>query len=488
LTSLIISIYFTLHEHPTNADNLTKMNSQQRATKGVRTLLGDPKRAVIKLAIPMIVAMSVQTIYSFVDAIWVSGLGPDALSAVGFFFPFFFMIIALSMGLGVGGAAAVSRRIGARDKTGADSVATHAVVLTFITAVVVTLPFFFMISAIFTRMGAGRVTLLAASYARVMFLGTILIFFARVASALLRAEGDVRRAMYAMMGGAGLNILLDPIFIYTLGLGVPGAAWASVISMSVSSIILFYWVCIKRDTYVTIKVTNFHFAKAIIFDILRVGLPASVMQITMAFSVFLLNLIAVRVGGTDAVAIFTTGWRVTMFASLPLLGMATAVTSVTGAAFGAHAFGKLDLGYMYAIKIGLLIELVVASVTFIFAQQIASLFTMSEEAIRIAHDLIVFVRTMCIYYPAAAFGILSSAMFQGIGKGIYSLTVTTVRTIILVVPLTYLFAILLNLQLPGIWWGIVIGNTIGAALAFAWARYTIKRLNSHDVSVTPDTH
>jgi putative MATE family efflux protein len=457
---------------------------QPAETEGVKTLLGNPKQAIIKLAVPMIVAMSVQTIYSFVDAVWVSGLGADALSAVGFFFPFFFMIIALSTGLGVGGAAAVSRRIGARDKSGADNVAAHTMVMMFVTAVIVAVPFFFLINTIFARMGAGPVTALATSYARIMFLATGLIFFAHVASALLRAEGDVRRAMYAMMGGAGLNILLDPIFIYTLGLGVAGAAWASVIAMSLSSSILFYWVCIKQNTYITIKLKGFRFHRSILFDILRVGLPASIMQITMAFSVFLLNLIAVRVGGTDGVAVFTTGWRVTMFASLPLLGMATAVTSVTGAAFGAKAFDKLDRAYMHAIKIGVIIEVAVASVTFILASQITSLFTLSQEAMRIAHDLIVFVRTMCIYYPAAALGILSSAMFQGIGKGVYSLTITMIRTIILVVPLTYLFAISFGMQLPGIWWGIVLGNTIGATIAFSWARYTIKRMTQHKVTVT----
>jgi Na+-driven multidrug efflux pump len=203
------------------------------------------------------------------------------------------------------------------------------------------------------------------------------------------------------------------------------------------------------------------------------------MQITMAFSVLLLNLIAVRVGGTDGVAVFTTGWRVTMFASLPLLGMATAVTSVTGAAFGARAYHKLDSAYMYALKIGVSIELAVALATFILAPQITSLFTISREAMRISHDLVIFVRTMYIYYPAAAFGILSSAMFQGIGKGIYSLIITTIRTIILVVPLTFLFAVSLRMQLPGIWWGVVAGNTIGATIAFIWARHTIKGFTEH---------
>ena len=458
---------------------MTNKREQPYQTDGVKTLLGNPKKAILKLSMPMIVAMSVQTIYSFVDAIWVSGLGPDALSAVGFFFPFFFMIIALAIGLGVGGAAAVSRRIGAQDKAGADSVAAHSIVLLLITSMSVTLPFYFMIGGIFARMGAGRVTPQATAYAQVMFLGTIIIFFAHVASALLRAEGDVRRAMYAMISGAGLNIILDPIFIYSLGLGVSGAAWASIISMAISSSLLFYWVCIKQDTYVAFKLKGFHFKRDILTDILRVGLPASIMQITMAFSVFVLNLIAIRVAGTDGVAVFTTGWRVAMFASLPLIGMATAVVSVTGAAFGAREFNKLNVVHTYAIKAGVIIEICVASLTFIFAPQITSLFTMSDEAARISRDLIVFLRTMCMYYPAAAFGILSSAVFQGIGKGIYSLSVTVVRTIILVAPLAYILAVQFSMRLPGVWWGIVTGNTIGGIIAFAWARYVIAKVKEN---------
>lgn len=447
-------------------------------TDGVKTLLGDPRKAILKLSVPMIVAMLVTTIYSFVDAVWVSGLGPDALSAVGFFFPFFFMIIALSTGLGVGGAAAISRRIGARDKAGADNVATHTVVMMLVTSIVITIPFFFLAHTIFARVGAGRVAPLATSYAQIIFIGTILIFWTHVANALLRAEGNVRRAMYAGMGGAVLNIVLDPIFIYTLRLGVAGAAWASVISMFISSSLLFYWVCIRRDTYISVTLRNFRFNKPILRDILRVGLPASIMQIAMAFSVFLMNMIAVKAGGTDGVAVYTTGWRVAMFAALPLLGMATAVTSVTGAAFGANEYDKLDAAYMYALKIGVVIEIVVASVTYVLAAQITALFTMAQEAARIAGDMIAFIRIMCIYYPAAAFGILSSAMFQGIGKGINSLIVTIFRTVILITPLAYLFAITLRMHLPGIWWGIVVGNIAGATIAFTWARLIINRLKN----------
>jgi len=301
-------------------------------------LLGNPKKAIIKLSIPMIVAMSVHTLYSFVDGLWVAGLGPDALSAVGFTFPFFFMLMALSAGIGVGGSSAVSRMIGAKNKSGADAVASHSMVLMFFASLVIALPFFIFAPAIFARLGAGPVAGMAGEYARILFGGTLVIFFGQVAAALLRGEGDVKRAMVVMMISSGLNILLDPVFIYLLKLGVPGAAWATLISICISSGYLFYVFFIKKDTYVTIKFRGFRFRKVILADILKVGIPASLQQLSMASAMLILNLIAVKVGGTDGVAIFTIGWRVVMFATLPLMGLATAVVSVSGAAFGGKAY------------------------------------------------------------------------------------------------------------------------------------------------------
>jgi len=424
----------------------------------------------------MIIAMSVHTLYTFIDALWVSGLGADALSAVGFFFPFLFMILALATGIGVGGGSAISRKIGANDKSGADLVGAHTFVLMIITAVVITVPLFLAAPNIFTAMGAGHVASMATSYARILFAGTVIFFFSNIASALMRAEGDVKRAMYAMMLGAGLNIILDPIFIYVLDLGVSGAAWATLVSLSVSSTFLFRWLFTKKVTFIHISFQRFRFKRAITTDIFRVGIPASVQQLAMAFSMFLLNLIAVKVGGTDGVAVYTTGWRVAMFAILPLLGIATAVTSVTGAAFGARDYVKLNNAYLYAIQIGLVIELAVGLLTFVFAPQIAGLFTLAEETVRIRADLIVFLRMMCIYYPTTAFGILSSSMFQGTGKGLYSLIVTLIRTIVLATPLAYIFAVILDIKLKGVWWGIVAGNVIAGFIAFIWGRIFIRRL------------
>ena len=446
------------------------------ATKGVQALMGNPKKAIIKLSIPMIIAMSAHTLYNFVDALWVSGLGPDALSAVGFFFPFFFMVFALAAGIGVGGSSAISRRIGAQDKKNADSTASHTMVMMLITTLIITVPFIILAPKIFAAMGAGPIVPTATAYARILFAGTLIIMFGSIASALLRGEGDVKRAMIIMMLGAGLNIILDPIFIYVLKLGVTGAAWATMVSLCVSSSFLFHWLFIKRDTYVSISFRQFRFQKIILKDILRVGLPSSFMQMSMALAMLIINLIAVKVGGTDGVAVFTTGWRVVMFATLPLVAIATAVTSVTGAAFGGKAYRKLDTAYMYAIKIGVSISLIMAIITFFLAPSIAWLFTIKQDAFRIRPDLITFLQTMCFFYPGVAFGMFSSAMFQGTGRGTISLIVTIIRTIVLLIPLAYLFAVIFDKGLGGIWWGLVTGNILGSIIAFTWGRHFIRGL------------
>ena len=453
-----------------------QFEADDEPTKGVKILMGDPKKAILTLSLPMIVAMSVQTIYNVVDAIWVSGLGADALSAVGFFFPFFFMIMALSNGLGVGGGSAVSRRIGARDKSGANVVATHTILLMIILAICFSLPLFFFIEEIFHRMGAGNITAIATQYARILFAGTIIIFFSNIGNALLRGEGDATRAMYALTSGAVLNIILDPIFIYVLDMGVAGAAWATLVSISFAAAILFYWIFRKKDTYVSIHFNDFKLDITVIREILQVGLPAAMMQLSMSFSMLMLNLIVVQAGGTDGIAVFSTGWRVATFGSLPLIGIATAVTAVTGAAYGSRAYKKLDTAFSYAVKTGIIIEIVIALVIFLLAPQITLLFTLSQDAARISGDLIVFLRTMVFYFPTVSIGMLSSAMFQGTARGINSLIATIVRTLILTLPLTYILALYMGNGLPGVWWGIVSGNVTGSVIAFIWARLYIGRL------------
>ena len=405
------------------------------------------------------------------------------MAAVGFFFPFLMVIMSLAVGLGVGGAAAISRRIGSKDKEGADNVAVHTMIFMVIIAAIFSVLFFVLAEQIFSILGAGDVVGEATAYGRVLFGGSIVIFYMQVATAILRAEGDVKRAMYALMLGAVLNIALDPIFIYTLEMGVVGAAWATFVSFCVTCILLLYWMFVKSDTYVRFKFRSFSYRPKIAKDIFGVGLPAMVMQLSMSISMIVITFITGMVGGTDGVAVYRTGWRVGMIAILPLLGIATAVVSVTGAAYGAGDINKLNTSFLYAVKIGIIIESIAAVLTFIFAPQITAVFTRTEETLRIADDITLLLRIMAIFYVGVAFGMFSSSMFQGTGNGSKALIVTIVRTLVLGTPLAAIFAFTFDWGLPGVWWGMVVGNILGSILAFSWAKLYIRGLRASEQAV-----
>ncbi|WP_094227132.1 MATE family efflux transporter [Methanolobus psychrotolerans] len=454
-----------------------------KVSSGIRSMLGDPKKAIMKLALPMMFGMSIQTLYNLVDTFWVSGLGADALAAVGFVFPFFFVIIALSNGLGVGAGSAISRRLGSKDKKGADNVAVHTMILMLLLSAVFTITLFVFAEPIFVLIGAGETTAMATSYGRIIFGGSVLLFFTNVANSILRSEGDTKRAMNAMIFGSVLNIILDPIFIYQFKMGVSGAAWATVLSMGVTAVLMSNWLFFKKDTYLSFDFKDFSFEKEILRDIFKVGIPASVQQASMALMMLVMNVIIIAVSNTDGVAVYTVGWRVATIALAPLIGISTAVVTMTGFSYGEGSYDKVSFSHLYSMKIGLLVETGIALLTFIFAPQIASAFTLSESASHITDDLITFLRIICIFYPTVSLGMLSSSLFQGVGKGFNALIATILRAVIFVPVFAVFFALNLNQGLVGVWWGMVIGNVLGSLFIFVWARLYVGELLKKGVYV-----
>jgi putative MATE family efflux protein len=460
-----LSIFQNYAIHVTEQSKL-----ETRQTDGVKTLVGNPKKAIMKLAWPMMFAMSVQLMYNLIGAFWVSGLGVNALSAVGFFFPFFFGVMALAMGIGTGGGAAVSRCIGAGNREQAGKVATHTIVFMVIISLIVTVPLLMLSRPMFQAMGAGPALDDTVTYSQILFSGVIIIFFVNVANSLLWGEGDAKRAMMAMMLGAIVNIILDPIMIYSMGLGVAGAAWATLISLSITASLLFYWLFKKKGMYVEFKFKNFRFNRGITKDIFRVGLPTSVQQLTMSINMLILNIMIVAIYDTDGVAVLTTGWRVSSLGILPLMGISTAVISVCGAAYGMRKYRRMEIAFKYSIKIGLAIEILVALTIFFLARPIAAVFTQSETGAHIAPDLVQYFSITCLFLPGVALGMLSSSMFQGTGKGWNALAVTILRTIILTPILAYVFAVNMGMGLEGVWWGLVFANITGSSISYIWAR------------------
>lgn len=458
----------------TNHQNVTA--SKDADTIGVILMKGDPKQAILRLSGPMIVAMLLMSTYNIVNAIWVAGLGSDALAAVGFITPLFMILIGLGIGLGAGVNSTISRRIGAGDRAGANLAAVNAMILTVVISVLLSIILILFIEPIMQLFGAGETTALAVTYGRIVFFGTIFILFNNITYAILRAEGDTTRAMYVMGASSVLNIILDPLLIYTAGLGIAGAAWGMIISLIVVTVILLYWFVVKKDTYISFSWDPHAADTKTLRDILSVGLPASLEFFLMALLAIIINSMLVIVSGTDAVAVYTAGWRVVYFAIIPIIAIATSVISVAGAAYGGHALEKLPVIHTFSIKLGIIIAIIISVLTWLLADYIALLFTYSSESAHLAPSIAAFLGIMCFFYPFVPPGIMSGSLFQGIGKGMTSLCINLLRNLVFIAVFAYLFGFVLGIGEHGIWWGVVAGDIIGGLVGFSWARIYISRL------------
>lgn len=463
---------------PQKADPLRER--EQAITRGISILTGDPRKAILKLAGPMVIAMLLMSIYNLVDAVWVAGLGADALAAVGFIMPLFMIFAGLGNGLGAGVSSAISRRIGAKDKPGADITAMHGIIMAVIISVVLTCALMAFAQPILLAIGAGSTLDLALEYGQIIFIGIIFFLFSNIGYGVLRAEGDTKRTMYAMAVSAVLNMLLDPIFIYSFGWGVAGAAIATVLSVALVCLVLIFWLFIRKDTYVSISAKGFCCNRDVTVDILRVGLPSSAEFLLMAILSGIMNGILVGVAGTDAVAVYTAGWRVVFVAIIPVIAISTAVVSVAGAAYGARNYEKLSVVHTFAIQVGFGVSIVISAITWLFAPWITTIFTYTEGSAYLAPMIALFLQTMCLFYPAAPLSIMSSAVFQATGKGMTSLVINILRNLVFIALFAWIFAIYFGLGEQGAWWGIVAGNILAGVISIIWARLYISRLRASE--------
>jgi putative MATE family efflux protein len=459
-------------------DNYNNGSSTASIDQRVAMITGDPKKAIRTLSIPMIFSMLLMMAYNLADSIWVAGLGPNSLAALGFITPIFMMVIGLGNGLGAGANSLISRCIGAKNKKGSDNAAIHSLILTLVLSVVLTMLILLFLQNILIAMGAGASLSLAMQYGQIVFGGLIFLIFSSVASGILRAEGDVKRPMYAMAATAVLNIVLDPIFIYYFGWGVSGAAVATVISATISSALILYWLLLKQDTYVSLAKKDFKASWIVIKDILTVGIPASAEFFIMSILGILINIMLVITGGTEAVAVYTAGWRVVMIAMIPAIGIGTAAITVAGAAYGSRKYGNISTALNYSVKLAIGIASITGLLIYVFASNIASIFAYSSHSAFMAPSIAAFLQVMCLFLIIVPLGISASSVFQGMGKGITSLILTIIREVLFISVFAYFLSFVLGIGETGIWWGIVIGGAFGCGVAFIWATRYIKALKN----------
>ena len=445
-------------------------------SNSVDIMLNNPKKALVKMSIPLIVSLLITSFYNLIDAAWVSGLGADALAGVGFFTPIFMILVGFGNGLGSGAAFALSKYLGEENKLKADNASVHSIIINIIVSLIITLLLLFLLVPILNAMGAGKTIGYATDYGVIILLGSIFIIFSNALYGIFRGEGDTTRPMYAMVASAILNMILDPIFIYNLNLGVKGAAFATIISSVFVILILMYWFYVKKDTYLRPNLSNFSFNRDISKDIIKVGIPASVQLLNNAFFAAVFSALLTFVGSTDSVAVYSTGWRIVTIGTTPLLAIGTALISVIAANYGARNYMNIQIAHRYAMKISIIIAVIVAILTNVFAGDIASVFASSGSSVRIASELTSFLSWIVIYYPTMAVGVASTYVFQGIGKGITAMFQTILRETGFTIFFAVLFAVFLGYGVWGAWMGIVLGEVVSNNITMVWADYVIKKL------------
>ena len=449
------------------------------ANKNVELMRGEPEIAVRKLAIPIMISMLLTASYNIVDGIWVAGLGQAAIAGIGFVTPIFMVLNGFSVGLGNGATSSISRSVGAKNRERASKAAAHSLLIFLVASIVLTVTLLIIQESLLKTYGASGQSLTEAiKYGTPLFLGLFAFMFANGGSGILRGEGYMKRAMYAMIVSVALNFILDPIFIYVLNLGSAGASLATIVSSLGAAIVIIYWILIKKDTYVNVTFKGFKFDSEIARDILKVGIPASldmfVMSIAMSFYLMFIS----SVGGEYGIAAFTSGQRLYLFGIMPLTAIASAVAAVSGSAFGARNWDYLSRTHTYGTKFAMMVSVVILIILVIFAPQLSMIFAYTPETAPLIPEITNFLRIASFGLLLVGIGMPSSFFYQGIGRGTTSLAWTIIRELILTVGFTYLFGIVLNWGLTGIWVGLAIGRIIASILNFTYARYTIRKLKS----------
>ena len=249
--------------------------------------ISNPKRSLWKLALPMMFGMMVHSIYMLTDTYFIGNLvGNDALSALGYVFPYMFIIMGLTFGLGAGVTAVIARFIGEQSKLKADIASGQTILMGIVISIGIIVFTFFFKEDIFLIQNADQsVVDLASGYFNILSNGAVFLVFSMFIRAILSGEGDNLFPMKVLGIGTVLNIIFDPVFIYYFeqnGRGIEGAAIATVLSQLISCLILVYYLVYKKRSYIDFSVRYLKFNYNIIKEILAVGVPSSLSMIMMA--------------------------------------------------------------------------------------------------------------------------------------------------------------------------------------------------------------
>lgn len=404
---------------------------------------------LLRLSLPATVGMMVNALYNVVDTIFIGrGVGSLAIGGLAIAFPIQMVIMSFALMVGIGAASAISRSLGAKNVEKADYVAGNA----FISIAVLSL-ILMILGLSFTdpmlRLFGATDTLLpyARDYISVILIGSIFFSFTVASNNLVRAEGNAKVAMTTMVVGTGLNILLDPIFIFVFKLGIKGAAYATIISQFVSFIYIITYLYGGKSS---LKVKLHHLKPdiRIIKEIFTVGFSAFARMVAGSLVAIVLNNSLRVYGGDAAITVLGIVNRLIMFLFMPLFGVVQGMQPIAGFNFGRGMTDRVK----EVVKLSIRITVILASFSWLigqlFPKAIMSVFTKDTGIIDMGTDV---VRIVTLMVPIIGIQIVGAALYQSLGKALPSLIFSLLRQVIMFIPLVLILPGVFNLGLLGIW-------------------------------------
>ena len=438
----------------------------------VDEFIKNPKKALFTLALPIVIAMLVQALYNVVDTAFVGRLGAEAIAALTFSFPLFFILISLNAGLGAGMGSRISRYLGEKNKEEAENTAMHGLLISLALALIIFISGTLVLKPLFVIFGAqGQVISLGVSYMSVILIGVFFMFPSYVIHSIFSAQGDTKTPMKVMISALLLNIILDPIFIYVLGYGVQGAAIATSIAFFFGLALNIYY--LNKKSYLRIKLSNFRFSFGIIREIFKVGAPASLtMLLISVYVVFLNNFMAHF--GTNYIAAFGIASRLESVAVMPIVAMSMSLLTLVGMFYGAKRFDLVKATSWYGIKVSVLFTSIIGILFFIFPGLFLRIFTSDMALINIGSA---YMRIAVLTFPLMAVSFNIARIMQGMGFGLPGFVINLVRVIIVAVPLAYIFVFVLGYGYLSIAAAMVLGGIAAAAAGIIWLKVKLKKLD-----------
>ncbi|HOP63841.1 MAG TPA: MATE family efflux transporter [Spirochaetota bacterium] len=419
-------------------------------------------KLLLEYSLPAIVAMTAMSLYNIIDRIFIGqGVGALAISGLALTLPLMNLGIALGALVGAGASTMVSIRLGEKREDEAALILGNTVILNLLLSIPYSVIMLIFLDEVLYMFGASAATLpFAKEFMQLILIGNVFIHSYMGLNHVMRASGYPRKAMNITLITVGINIILAPIFIFVLKLGIRGASLATVLAQT-SGLIMVILHFMKKSSFLHFKMERFSLRRDIIRDIFSIGMSPFIINVCVCLIVIIINRKLVIYGGDYAVGAYGIINSILMFVVMVILGLTQGMQPIAGYNFGALHFDRVKLVFRYTV----IIASIVSSTGFLLGEflprQIAMAFTDNTELIELS---VTGMRTVMIMFPLAGFQIVTSNLFQSIGKAKISVILTLSRQVIFLIPALMLLPGIFGLI--GVWAAIPAADLLSTIFTF----------------------